>query len=354
VLRWRSNSAIDSSGKGWNRAVTAREDNNLHAGTDIDLAVSLGDSDRVADCPDIWMDPEVKTQIELFAATDVSKELAGVLLGELVTEGATPLVRVCAAIEAKHTEAVHTSVKFTHATWDDINRVKDEKYPAIRIVGWFHTHPGFGIFLSRWDMFIQENFFNLPWQVAYVVDPVNKTNGFFRWENGKIAQVGREGPRAEPIDVVLPPTERPGRAFPWAAVLSGALNVGLAAALVYLVFLRPAEVRIVEKKVAANTPRGVTVTPPAKPDEQRMWRDYTVKPGDSLWMIAEMEYGDGSFLEAIRKLNNLDEQDRLYPGVRLKLPCNELASALCGKTIISTESNVANSGAGLQKEQKRQ
>jgi hypothetical protein len=53
------------------------------------------------------------------------------------------------------------------------------------IVGWYHTHPTFGIFLSDRDRFIQEHFFSGPGQIAYVVDPVNKTEGVFFWREGK-------------------------------------------------------------------------------------------------------------------------------------------------------------------------
>ena len=38
------------------------------------------------------------------------------------------------------------------------------------IVGWVHTHPGFGVFLSNFDKEQHERFFPEPWQVAYVVD----------------------------------------------------------------------------------------------------------------------------------------------------------------------------------------
>ena len=40
------------------------------------------------------------------------------------------------------------TVVYTHDTWDAIFNEKDAKYPDHIIVGWFHTHPNFGIFLS--------------------------------------------------------------------------------------------------------------------------------------------------------------------------------------------------------------
>src|SRR5439155_15730472 len=41
------------------------------------------------------------------------------------------------------------------------------------------------IFLSGMDLFIQDNFFNLPWQVAFVYDPLGKDEGMFIWRHGK-------------------------------------------------------------------------------------------------------------------------------------------------------------------------
>ena len=296
--------------------MTTREKNGPPPEAELDMDVSLSSPGESCDSPGIRIDPIVREQIERFAATDTSTELAGVLLGELLTNGPHPEVLIHAAIEAKYTEAVHTSVKFTHATWDDINKVKDEQYPEMRMVGWFHTHPGFGIFLSRWDTFIQENFFNLPWQVAYVVDPIAKTNGFFRWENGNIVAVDRKTPRAEPVELTVA-----HRGFPWAAVLSGALNVGLAAALVYFAFFRAPEVRTITRvrpRAAAGV-RTVTVvkTKPAL-------GGHVVQSGDSWWRIAETELGDGTLWPAVRAINSPE----LAIGESISIPDKELAKKL--------------------------
>ena len=64
--------------------------------------------------------------------------------------------------------------------------VKDELYPEERIVGWYHSHPGFGVFLSEHDLFIQENFFSSPGQVAWVYDPHTDEEGCFGWVAGEV------------------------------------------------------------------------------------------------------------------------------------------------------------------------
>jgi hypothetical protein len=40
-------------------------------------------------------------------------------------------------------------------------------------VGWYHTHPGFGVEFSEMDLFIQRNFFSGPTQIALVTDPLS-------------------------------------------------------------------------------------------------------------------------------------------------------------------------------------
>jgi proteasome lid subunit RPN8/RPN11 len=49
----------------------------------------------------------------------------------------------------------------------------------LRIVGWWHSHPGFGCFLSRTDLHTQEFFFPESYQVALVVDPIKDELEFF-------------------------------------------------------------------------------------------------------------------------------------------------------------------------------
>lgn len=53
----------------------------------------------------------------------------------------------------------------------------------LRVVGWWHSHPGFGCFLSNTDLITQQYFFPESYQVALVVDPKNREYKFFSLEN---------------------------------------------------------------------------------------------------------------------------------------------------------------------------
>ena len=61
------------------------------------------------------------------------------------------------------------------------------------MVGWYHTHPGWGVFLSGMDQFICENFFGKTLDVALVVDPCRGDRGMFQWTGEEHHRVRRTG-----------------------------------------------------------------------------------------------------------------------------------------------------------------
>ena len=137
----------------------------------------------------VYIKQDVYRALERYALADVEHERGTILLGDYCEELDKMHVVISNYIEARYTDASASTLTFTHETWDYIYEEQNTKYSDKRIVGWQHTHPSYGIFLSNYDLFIQENFFNLPFQVAYVIDPIQKTRGFFQWKNGKIERL---------------------------------------------------------------------------------------------------------------------------------------------------------------------
>jgi proteasome lid subunit RPN8/RPN11 len=121
------------------------------------------------------------------ARSDTSNEQGGLLLGTIDHSGRS--VQIDAALPATAAQSRTTSLTFTHETWDQLAADAENDHPDASIVGWYHSHPGFGIFLSEHDQFIQTHFFNQPWQVAWVVDPLTERDGLFGWASGRIVRV---------------------------------------------------------------------------------------------------------------------------------------------------------------------
>ena len=115
---------------------------------------------------------------------DNSVEVGGILVGDVLKDRHGPYLHVQAVIKAEHAQEGDAEFTITHDAWEHINRVMDEQHQDRRILGWYHTHPGFGLFLSDRDLFIQQSFFNLPFQIALVFDPKSRQHGVFAWKEG--------------------------------------------------------------------------------------------------------------------------------------------------------------------------
>ncbi len=119
------------------------------------------------------------------ATADTSVEICGVLVGQWETDSNGPYALITNYIRCDNAAQKHAEVTFTQESWTQINHEMDTKYESLRIIGWYHSHPDFGIFLSDRDCFIQQHFFSGPGQVAFVIDPVRHLEGLFEWRDGK-------------------------------------------------------------------------------------------------------------------------------------------------------------------------
>lgn len=137
----------------------------------------------------VYIKQDVYKALEKYALQDVEHERGTIILGDYAEELGKTHVIISNYIEAKYTDASASTLTFTHETWDYVHKEHDAKFSDKKIVGWQHTHPSYGIFLSNYDLFIQENYFNMPFQVAYVIDPIQNIRGFFQWKNGKIEKL---------------------------------------------------------------------------------------------------------------------------------------------------------------------
>lgn len=134
----------------------------------------------------VFLDGKVHEGIAAHAAADTSVEIGGVLIGHWAKDDDGPFLVVSDFLRCDAATSRSGEVTFTHEAWNDIHREMDTRFADKKIVGWYHSHPNFGIFLSERDRFIQQHFFGNPGQVAYVVDPLRKLEGLFVWKNGKI------------------------------------------------------------------------------------------------------------------------------------------------------------------------
>lgn len=137
----------------------------------------------------IFIRQDTLNSMDEYLASDTNNELGGVIVGDVCINSTDEnFILADNFIIAEHTNSSISRLTFTHETWDRINEILEKNYPGKKILGWFHSHPGHTVFLSNYDMFIQENFFNMDYSVAYVFDPTINERGFFSWRNKKIVK----------------------------------------------------------------------------------------------------------------------------------------------------------------------
>lgn len=165
-------------------------DDTVQSAGSVQLPLNFVVSGTVApDDVKVYIRQSVFKSLEKFAKSDTIKELGSILLGDYVDYSGKINIIISDYVEAKYTDASASTLTFTHETWDYVHKTHESDFPDLKILGWQHTHPGYGIFLSNYDMFIQENFFNMPFQTAYVIDPKQNQRGFFQWRNGKVEKL---------------------------------------------------------------------------------------------------------------------------------------------------------------------
>ncbi len=138
------------------------------------------EADDVQPLVTVFLSQPAYSRICLHCASDTSVEVGGALVGHwCLGVDREQFIVIEQALPARHTRQGSSFVTFTPDTLVDFHRQIEEDHGDALIVGWYHTHPGMGLFLSSYDLWLHRHFFPEPWQVALVVEPVASTAGFF-------------------------------------------------------------------------------------------------------------------------------------------------------------------------------
>lgn len=144
----------------------------------------------------VFLSQSAYCRIVLHAASELDDEVGGALVGMWCVDRDTrdEFIVVQHMLPARHTRQGSVYLTFTQDTLVDFHDELEKNFDGKKIVGWYHTHPRMGIFLSHYDTFLHNNFFPEPWQVALVVEPHKSLAGFFiRNGNGELSPTRYSG-----------------------------------------------------------------------------------------------------------------------------------------------------------------
>ena len=60
---------------------------------------------------------------------------------------------------------------------------------SMKILGWYHSHPGFTAFMSGTDIGTQEEYFNQPYHISIVIDPLKKEYRVWQTTVGSMTEI---------------------------------------------------------------------------------------------------------------------------------------------------------------------
>ena len=122
-------------------------------------------------------------------SSNTDKEIFGYLIGQILKWKAKIYIIIQEQLfieDAVHSNQFSTSqIKGKAGEYEkEFRKLKNKKMnDNLRIVGWWHSHPNFGCFLSPVDLHTQEYFFPESYQVALVIDPIRDEFKFFTLDN---------------------------------------------------------------------------------------------------------------------------------------------------------------------------
>jgi proteasome lid subunit RPN8/RPN11 len=144
----------------------------------------------------IFVTPRAFVRFSAHAGTDLENEVGGWLVGKWRADKDTGqrFIVIEIVLPAQHTRFGSTFLTFTQESQVWLYNQLQEYYPNKELLGWYHTHPGMGVFLSEYDTWLHRNFFPEAYQVALVIEPHSSSGGFFvRGEDGNLNTQGCRG-----------------------------------------------------------------------------------------------------------------------------------------------------------------
>jgi len=123
------------------------------------------------------------------ASNEKEDEVGGALVGQWCADvqKKQQFIVIEHMLPARFTKRSPVHLTFTHESLLEFHRVMEARFTGKQIVGWYHTHPRMGLFLSSYDTWLHKYFFPEPWQVALVIEPHTSVGGFFiRQTNGSL------------------------------------------------------------------------------------------------------------------------------------------------------------------------
>lgn len=348
----------------------------------------------------IYIEDYAYTYLCRISSENPRKGIAAILLGQANWKEGTSYLFVKSAVALSNMEVSEEHVDFTQETWNHVYEKNKEYFPEQEIVGWFLSVPGCSMELHEVICQTHLDHFGGNDKVLFVMEPLEKEEAFYRYEDGKmsrqtgfyvyyekneamrnflIAQNERLEKKSEEVDdgavhsfrkKVEKKAEQENQKKHVPLFKTVSVCVAAAALAVGVLYLNDYQkLRGTEKVIASleeqgqkkETEKPEAVTPvnaPVKEEKETVLSQktpedemqeeqpektskeepvenakepkeetatathtsYTIQPGDTMTRISIKNYGTIKKIKEICELNQMSENDTIYPGQKILLP----------------------------------
>ena len=137
----------------------------------------------------VYVKADALNSLKAHLASNLRVEQGGILFGNAYQDPVYGIyVEITAAVPAPATIGTGVHLEFTSDSWLGIMDYARHEHPQENIVGWYHSHPNIGVFMSATDRNTQRALFSHPWCLSIVHDPVRLTIGYFLGESARIVK----------------------------------------------------------------------------------------------------------------------------------------------------------------------
>lgn len=135
---------------------------------------------RLAQCPQVSVERGCREGIDAHLRSRRT-ELGGLLIGRAFMPNADLpadwgcVVLVQDFVPSEECRTTGVSLAMGTEVWDRAR----ERLGECMVVGWYHSHPSLGAFFSGTDRWTQRHFFNRPYSIGLVIDPIRGEEAWF-------------------------------------------------------------------------------------------------------------------------------------------------------------------------------
>lgn len=161
----------------------------------------IGENDEIFDIPNnirqigesrehlkIYMEDYAYTFLKRMSKQDTESGCAAILLGEAKWKDSVSYLFVRSALKIEEPDISAEYMPFSDAAWGNIHKDIEKYFPDQEVIGWTLSLPGFNMKINDIILRAHLNHFAGNQKVLFVMEPSEKEEAFFLYENNQMAK----------------------------------------------------------------------------------------------------------------------------------------------------------------------